>query len=168
VRTLLLAGLVASLLVRPAAANNGDRWEPATLFVQAGGGVAGVVIGGGTVGLGGLLLGSALGRKGDWGAPLAGAVVGVVVGGFSGLVIGVQLTGDAREGTGRWWATAGGAAVGTGAVVALALATEQKRGFNGIKAAGFVTLILGSTIVAYHLSSDAHAPPMAVPLTLHF
>jgi len=167
VRSLVLVGLVASFLVPPAHADDGDRWDGTTMVVQAGGGIAGGLVGGAGFGFAGMLLGSSLGRSGDWGAPLAGGAIGVVVGGITGVVIGVQLTGDARDGTGRWWGTLGGAAVGTGAAVALAWATERARGFHAAKAAAFVTLILGTSIVGYHLSGEAHAP-MAVPLTLRF
>lgn len=166
-RSLVVVGLVASFLGRPAHADDGDRWDGTTMVVQAGGGIAGGLLGGAGLGLTGALLGSALGRSGDWGAPLAGGAIGVVLGGLTGVIVGVQLTGDARDGTGRWWGTLGGAAVGTGGVVALAWATERARGFHVPKAAAFVVLILGTSIVGYHLSGEAHAP-MAVPLTLRF
>lgn len=166
-RSLVLAGLVASLLVRSAHADDGDRWDGATLGVQASGGVGGALLGGIGLGVTGMLIGYSVAGRSDWGPPLVGGAAGVVVGAVTGLAIGVQLSGDAREGTGRWYGTLGGAVVGTGAVVALAIATERSRGFFAPKAAAFVLLVVGTTIVGYHLSADASAP-MAVPLTMRF
>lgn len=166
-RSLFVAGLVASLLVRSAHADDGDRWDATTIGLQVGGGVAGGVVGGGVLGLTGVLVGSAIANKGDWGPPLAAGVIGVVLGGFTGIVVGIQLTGDGQDGTGRWWGTAGGAVVGTGAVVALGLATEKARGYVAAKFAAGLFIILGTSIVGYHLSGEDH-PPMAVPLTLRF
>ncbi len=166
-RALLVAGLVASLLVRSAHADDGDRWDPTTIAVQVGGGVGAGVLGGAVLGLTGVLVGSAVANRGNWGPPLAVGVIGVVLGGFTGIVVGIQLTGDGRDGTGRWWGTAGGAVVGTGAVVALALATEKVRGYEISKAVAGLVLIVGTSIVGYHLSGEDHAPT-AVPLTLRF
>lgn len=166
-RSLVLAGLVASLLVRSASADDGDRWDGATLGVQTGVGVGGAVIGGVGLGATGLLIGYAVADRSNWGPPLAGAAGGFVLGAFVGLVVGVQLGGDAREGTGHWYGTLGGAAVGTAAVVGLALATERQRGYEKTKAAGFFLLVVGTTLVGYHLSADAHAST-GVPLTLRF
>lgn len=166
-RSLLVAGLVASLLVRSAHADDGDRWDATTIAVQVGGGVGAGVLGGAVLGLTGVLVGSAVARGGNWGPPLVGGVVGVVLGGLTGIVVGIQLSGDARDGTGRWWGTAGGAVVGTGAVVALGIATENARGFAIPKAVAFVVIVLGTSIAGYHLSGEDH-PPIAAPLTLRF
>ncbi len=166
-RSLVVAGLVASMLARPAVADDGERWDLTTVGVQLGGGVAGVAIGGVSLGLTGLVIGSAVANRGDWGPPIAGGALGLVAGAFTGMVIGVQLTGDGRDGTGRWWGTLAGAVVGAGGCVAIGLATEQARGLVVTKAAGFILLSVGMTVVGYHVSADGSAP-MAVPLTLRF
>ncbi len=166
-RSLVVAGLVALALARPASADDGDRWDLATVGVQLGGGVSGAAIGGVGLGLTGLVIGYAAANRGDWGPPIAGGALGFVAGAFTGMVIGVQLTGDAREGTGRWWGTLGGAAVGTGGCIALLLATESTRGLVAHKAAGFILISLGMTVVGYHVTADGSAP-MTVPLTLRF
>ena len=166
-RSLVVAGLVASLLARSASADDGDRWDSATLGAQASAGTGGAIIGGVGLGLTGLLIGYSVAGRGDWGPPLVGGAAGVVLGAFTGLVLGVQLTGDARDGTGHWYGTLGGAVVGTAAVVGLGLATESQRGFVYTKAAGFLLIVIGTTLVGYHLSADAHAST-AVPLTLRF
>jgi hypothetical protein len=167
VRLLVVAGLVASLLARPAAADDGDRFDLTTVGVQLGGGVSGAAIGGIGLGLIGLGVGAGIANRGDWGPPVAGGALGLVVGAFTGMVVGVQLTGDARDGTGRWWGTLAGAVVGTGGCVAIGLATEKARGLFVEKAAGFILLSVGMTVVGYHVSADGSAP-MAVPLTLRF
>lgn len=166
-RLLVLVGLVACLLARPASADNGDRWDLTTMGVQLGGGISGAAIGGVGVGLTGLAIGYAASGRGNWGPPIAAGALGFVAGAFTGMVIGVQLTGDARDGTGRWWGTLGGAAVGTGGCVALLVATESTRGLVPHKAAGFILVSLAMTVVGYHVSADGSAP-MAVPLTLRF
>lgn len=167
-RSLVVAGLVASLLAGSADADNGDRWDGATIGVQLGGGVSGAVLGGVGVGVTGLLIGYAAAGRNDWGPPLVGGAFGLIAGAAAGMVIGVQLAGDARDGTGRWWGTLGGAVVGTGGSVAIALATDNgARGLFAQKAAGFILLTLGLTIVGYHATADGSAP-MAVPLTLRF
>jgi hypothetical protein len=167
VRLLVVAGLVASLLARPAAADDGERWDLTTVGVQLGGGVSGAVIGGVGLGLTGLAIGYAAAGRGNWGPPIVGGAMGLFAGAFAGMVIGVQLSGDGRDGTGHWWGTLGGAVVGTGGSIALVLATESTRGLVAQKAAGFILLSLGLTVVGYHVSADGSAP-MAVPLTLRF
>ncbi len=137
------------------------------MLVQAGGGLAGGVIGGIGVGLTGALIGKAVGPRGNWGAPLAGGVIGVALGLVGGIPVGVQLTGDARDGTGRGWGTAAGTVLATGTGIAVALATETTGGYIVTKAVGFVVLVLGTSILGYHVSADDHAP-MTVPLTLRF
>lgn len=137
------------------------------MLVQAGGGVAGGVLGGVAFGAAGLVIGKAVGPRNDWGATLVGGVLGLAVGFVTGVGVGVQLSGDARDGTGRWWGTAAGTLVATGGGIAIALATQSSAGFVKTKAVGFVVLVLATSIVGYHVSADAHAP-MAVPLTLRF
>ena len=165
-RSLVVVALVASVVARPAAADNGDRWDPATVGLQFGGGVAGAAVGGIGLGLTGLAIGYAApgSRRGP---ALAGGALGLFVGAFAGMVVGVQLSGDARDGTGRWWGTLGGAVVGTGGWIAVVVATRTMRTPADHEVAGFILLSVGLTIVGYHISADDSAP-MAVPLTLRF
>ncbi len=166
-RVLVVAALVASLLAGPAAAEDGDRWDPTTVGLQLGGGVAGAAVGGIGLGLTGLAIGYAAAGPSNWGPPIAGGVLGLFVGAFAGMVVGVQLSGDARDGTGRWWGTLGGAVVGTGGCIAVVVATQSTRGLVPHKAAGAILISIGLTVVGYHVSADGNAP-MAVPLTLRF
>ena len=151
-----------------ARAADGDRWDPKTMALQAGGGLGGLAVGG-ALGIAlGFGLGSAAASPGDWGSPLAGAVIGGGLGGTAGLVLGVQLTGDAEDGTGRWYGTTIGAVGGVALFGTYLYAFRDSRPPKVATVLVGAALVLGGPIIGYHLTADAHraqpAPRLMVPL----
>jgi len=152
-------GIVSSVILlgfaQPAAADEGDPWDERTMAVQTTAGVGGLLAGGALLGGIGLGIGKAVARDDTWSSALVGGAIGVIVGGAGGVFVSVQLTGDAKDGTGWWWGTALGAVVGAGATVGLLQFRRQ------IPTAGLLmmsgALLVGPPIVGYHLSAEGRA-----------
>lgn len=150
----------------PARAANGDPFDGSTVSAQYGAGIGGGLLGGAAGGLAGILIGGYGAKKGDWGRPLVGGLIGAFVGGEVGIIIGVQYAGDAKDGTGRGWATTagglGGLAVGGLSIYFGVQAKLPAPAIIAIAAA----FALSGPVVGYHLSADerAAAVPHTVPL----
>ena len=134
----------------PAYADEGDRFDGNTVVLQVAGGTAGAFVGAATLGVVGLGIGQSTARQGDWGPPLAGALAGVIVGGVAGDIIGVQLAGDHRHGTGRWWGSTAGAVVALGVVAAVISPLDRKHPPMWLEVGLVVTTLLAGTIAGYH------------------
>jgi hypothetical protein len=145
--------MVLLAVAAPAYADEGDRFDGKTVVLQVAGGTGGALLGGATLGAIGLGIGQASAREGDWGAPLAGALFGVVAGGVAGDIIGVQLAGDHRRGTGRWWGTTAGAVVGLGVLAGVVPALERKHPPMWLEVGIVATTLLAGTIAGYHLTA---------------
>ena len=162
-----IALVVGVAVLAPAArahAADGDPFDGATIGVQLGAGTGGLLLGGGAGGLAGVLIAGYGARKGDWGRPLVGGIVGAFIGGETGLILGVQLVGDSRDGTGRWWGTTGGALGGVvfgGLSIYVGMRAKWPAPVTFAVAATFA---LAGPIVGYHLSADGR--PAAVPRTV--
>lgn len=144
----------------------GDPFDDGTMGAQLGAGAGGLLVGGGVGGLAGALIAGYGAKKGDWGRPLVGALVGAFVGGETGVILGVQLAGDSKDGTGRWWGTSGGALAGVafgGLSIYVGMRAKLPAPATFAIAAVFV---LAGPIVGYHLSADERqaAVPRTVPL----
>jgi hypothetical protein len=166
-RTITIVVLVLGLLVRPAIADDGDRWEASTMALQATGGLAGGILGGAGLGFAGFLIGSTVANRGDWGVPLAFGAAGVTVGGMIGITVGVQLVGDSAGATGVWWATGLGTLGGVVVTGALAAKLPLKNLPKPMVVTAGLLLLLVPPVIAYQASSDGREP-IAMPVAFSF
>lgn len=141
----------------PARADEGDRFDGKTVVLQVAGGTGGALLGAATLGFVGLGIGQSTARQGDWGAPLAGALFGIVAGGVAGDIIGVQLAGDHRAGTGRWWGTTAGAVVGLGVLAGVIPPLERKHPPVWLEVGIVATTLLATTIAGYHITATGES-----------
>ncbi len=160
----LLVLVTLCALAARAHADDGDRWNGATMALQAGGGLAGLVTGGAIGGAIGYGLGQ--GNNRDSWAPLVATVLGAGIGGVTGLVVGVDLVGNARGSTGHWYGALGGALGGGAIVGALQFFQPTSNAVKKALAVAELVLLVAAPVVGYQLTADAHADPPAVPLAL--
>lgn len=165
---MIRAAVVASTLfaATPARADNVARWDGVTIAEQAGTGlVAGGLFGavGGLVGGG---LGAAAGGKGNWGAPLAGAALGILVAGTTGLVWGVDYSGDQAGQNGEVGTTLVGAIAGLGASVGFEVIVSKQHWKLPFPVHVVVvgTFMLTGPIVGYQLGVTDTSSKRMVPI----
>ena len=162
--------IVALLVPVTARADAGDRWDGVMILGQSGAGLGLGAIGCGLFALGGAALFSSGSSKNQWGAELAGGLLGGSLGAISGITVGVKLTGDARGGNGTWTATIGGAV--TGALLTVVTARSYIDEVPPYISGAFMTItLLAPPIVAYHLSTEENndvEKRITVPLLLGF
>lgn len=134
-----------------------DTWDRTTIAWQSAGGALCGLGGGIALGVVGFAIGGARsdGPRSEW-KPLGYGARGAVIGVAAGVIVGVQLFGDAAGGTGRWYGTTLGGVAGTGVVVGGWLlsyrTTDRPRHVDlGLAISG--ALLLAGPIVGYHLSA---------------
>jgi len=142
-----------------ARADSADRFDAGTMAIQAGGGVVGGVSLGGAGGVIGMLAGASIGRKGDWGAPLAGAAIGGTIGILFGVPLGVHFAGSRRDANGTALGTAVGELGGFLMFGVLGTIAEKKRWKIPTSVAVVVgTLcVVGGPVVGYQLTNEGAA-----------
>jgi hypothetical protein len=143
-RTILVLLLASST----AFADSGDKWNGGTVALQAAAGAGGMALG--AVGVGSLVDKDCdePGCMFDFGPVVLAGMAGV-----AGGIIGIQLTGDARDGTG----SVGYTILGTSVGLAIGLGSQYvvpEKTPGWIRLGMAVAPTLAGGIIGYHSSSD--------------